>query len=335
MFTIDRSGTAVAAFTPPDATTPALTATVAHLNAEPNLATFINSYQTDLRPDARRYVEQDRQAMGDGSWRLVGLRTTPGGLLEEVNTFIEVSGAFVGIVEVVLPPNPTQITSELERAVNTFRMNPDASLGAVVPAALSNLASSALTVSNVTTWATPAGVFFITGEVANHTDLPLAPISVRVGLLDASGAQTAGSRDETMGYAILPGTAAPFSLRFDFSGGPPPDSNAFELAVETTGGALAEAEPIASGIVWQDSAEYGPDNVLVVRGIVVNQGSDTVESLLAVITIFDDRRGVIAAVREMLPGGPLEPEANRPFEVRIPEVGGVMANHLVTIQARP
>ena len=31
-------------------------------------------YQSNIRPDINRYTEQDRQAMGDGSWRISGLR---------------------------------------------------------------------------------------------------------------------------------------------------------------------------------------------------------------------------------------------------------------------
>src|SRR5262245_46398972 len=38
------------------------------------LADLLDRYQTVIRPDADHYTEVDRQAMGDGSWRLSGLR---------------------------------------------------------------------------------------------------------------------------------------------------------------------------------------------------------------------------------------------------------------------
>jgi hypothetical protein len=41
--------------------------------------------------------------MGDGSWRLTGLRTSIGGSVQQVNTFIERAGSLVGVVDVIVP----------------------------------------------------------------------------------------------------------------------------------------------------------------------------------------------------------------------------------------
>ena len=61
----------------------------------------LNRYQTQVRPDLDRYVEQSRQAMGDGSWRITGVRSE--GLPLALNTFIQRSGSLLGIVDVTVP----------------------------------------------------------------------------------------------------------------------------------------------------------------------------------------------------------------------------------------
>jgi hypothetical protein len=87
---------ASAAFSPPGAAAPLARFAVVNTGQLVDsglLAAAINRYQTELRPGAARYQEVSRSAMGDGSWRLVGLLHTPSGQTQPLNTFIEADGA--------------------------------------------------------------------------------------------------------------------------------------------------------------------------------------------------------------------------------------------------
>src|SRR5215207_3908309 len=71
---------ASASFSVPGETEPSLLFAVMNPGIELNSASFgelISQYQTQVRPDIDRYSELSRQAMGDGSWRMTGLRRTP------------------------------------------------------------------------------------------------------------------------------------------------------------------------------------------------------------------------------------------------------------------
>src|SRR6185369_8673867 len=98
---------ATAAFAAPDDDEPSLSFAVVNLGSDLDLDTFaqlMNQYQTQIRPDIDHYSEQNRQAMGDGSWRLTGLRTTiTSGVTEQVNTFIQRLGSLMAVIEVVIP----------------------------------------------------------------------------------------------------------------------------------------------------------------------------------------------------------------------------------------
>src|SRR5262249_51939534 len=79
---------ATAGFSAPGENQPSLVVSVVNLGADLDASTFsdvLNRYQTQVRPDLDRYTEQSRQAMGDGSWRLTGVRSE--GLPLALNTF--------------------------------------------------------------------------------------------------------------------------------------------------------------------------------------------------------------------------------------------------------
>ncbi len=59
-----------------------------------------------------------------------------------------------------------------------------------------------------------AGVFFITGEVANYGGAPVANVPVQAVLSTDEQMGASEALDVVMGYAIPPGGFAPFSLRF-------------------------------------------------------------------------------------------------------------------------
>lgn len=340
-----RGDLAAAHFTPPGGNTPTIKAAVALLPQAPELPSeLVNRYQRDIRPDANRYTEIDRQMLPDGSWRLTGIRQTIGGTVESLNTFIVITetpstdengntSAYVGVLEVILPQtNEDLLTAEV--ITNTFSINPTAPLQ---PGTLSLLASARptpLEVTNITAWTTPSNVYFITGEVLNIGQQPISEIPVQAILRADDGTELAQAVDTVMGHALPPGQFAPFSLRF--GEGRPADATTFSLFLGN-----ADWQPTTAPIIydvqtltWTNEPRRVNDR-LVVTGTVTNIGRTTATNLLATLTVFDAQNDVIAAAFITLDDETLPPGASTDYEFNLTEFGGEPVNYLVNFQALP
>jgi hypothetical protein len=328
---------ATASFAAPEDIEPRVSFAVINLGRDltsDDLGDIIQQYQTEVRPDADRYTEQDRQAMGDGSWRLAGLREAEGGQTEQVNTFVERAGSFLGVVEVVLPDDPDHLAS-LQTIINSFAIQPDARLQAGELSALASVTRSALEILHVSTWTAPGGVFFITGEVANYGDTLLTDIPVRAVLLTDNGLGVLEAVDTVMGYGIPPGGFAPFSLRF--GQGQPALTTRYEL---TLGNDTWESDPDAvifgqDELTWTDESSFTEEGQLLITGTITNVSSQRIRNLRAVATVFDDSQNVIAAGFTDLTVAQLAPDESAPFQIVVPETGGEPAHYIVNVQGRP
>jgi hypothetical protein len=327
---------ASAAFSPPSSDQPTLHFAVVNLGERidsARLGEIIDQYQTQLRPDSDRYTEVDRGAMGDGSWRLTGLRHTVGGETEQVNTFIQQTGSFLAVIEVLFPEDAGR-RADLQTIVNTFSINQQAALEPTTPDVLAYAAGGGLDLLHVFTWTTPGGVFFVTGEVANTGPALVADVPVRAVLKTGDGLAVAEAVDTVMGYGIPPGGYAPFSLRF--GQGQPALTTTFELSLggldwtPLTGLTVYSADDLT----WTDESVIGADGSLTVTGRVTNTGSDTVRSPRAVVTVFDTTQSVIAAGFAEVTNA-LSPGASAEFRLLITEMGGYPANYIVTVQGLP
>jgi hypothetical protein len=326
---------AAAHFTPPGMDEPALVMAVIQLDAagaEADLLALVNEYQTRIRPDLARYSEQERQALDDGSWRLIGLRATLGGLPQQVNTFVERAGAFVGLVEVLIPLRSEQRT-QVESVINTFAINPEAELQAAALSTLAGAFRRELEIVNISRWQTPEGVFFVTGEIVNHGEEIVAEVPVRIELQTEDGAGLAEALDTVMGYGLPPGEFAPFSLRF---GHQPEEAARYTL---TLGGEHAVLPPDAlrgaETLTWTDDSTLTDEGHLLITGTLTNTGSRAVRDPLATVTVFDAGQNVIAAGFAPVIEGSLLPDDSVDFHLRVPEMGGEPANYIVNIQALP
>jgi hypothetical protein len=290
-------------------------------------------YQTQIRPDLPHYTEQDRQAMGDGSWLLTGLRQAPGEQTQQVNTFIERDGSFFAVIEVVLPPDGG-LRANLQSIVNTFDINPDADLPVSELPALGGAARMGLVMVNVTSWVTPGGVFFITGEVANNSAEPVSDVPVRAALWAADERGVGEAVDVVMGYALPPGGFAPFSLRF---GARPPEADFYTLTLGGETWMPGEARTIADPTMlnWTDESSYNQNGHLLITGSVTNTGDQSVREPRAVVTVFDEARNVIAAAFSDADRALLPPGETANYTVLIPEFGGPPVNYIVEVQALP
>lgn len=331
VYTQNAAALASAAFTPPGAEQPAVIISVANLGTAVDMLAFINIYQQSIRPDANRYAEQDRQAMGDGSWRLTGLRQRPDGEIDTVNTFIEQAGTFIAITDITLPSDDPSRLAELETIANTVQIHAAPGLIVAGPEIFASAAYTALQVVNVTTWETASGVFFITGEVANHSGQPAPAPTVRAGLYDAGGQGIIEAVDTTMGYAIRAGGFAPFSLRF--GQGQPPNASAYIITIEA---ADQDAPDITgSSLTWTDASSRTPEGHLVVEGTLTNTSDQPARAPLAIITVFDEDGGVIAAGFITTGQESITAGESVSYQVRVPEMGGIPANYILDIQALP
>lgn len=326
---------ASAAFAPPGADEPPIRFAVMNLGEtldSASLGEFMNQYQTDVRPDAAGYKEVNRQAMGDGSWRLAGLRETAGGVTQQVNTFIQQRDGYIGVIELVLPTDAAD-QAELQVIANTFNMNTEATLEASDPSALSYATPSGLDPLHVSTWSTPAGVFFITGEVGNYGTEWANNVPIRAVLYSADGLPVAEASDIVMGYGIPPGGFAPFSLRF--GGGQPGLASTYELIIGDETWVTTSDDTILGQdtLTWTDDSSVTSDGRLSITGRVTNTSDANAYEVRAVVTVFDTDGDVIAAgFTDASPA--LAPNTSADFQLIVPETGGAPANYIVTVQAK-
>jgi hypothetical protein len=327
---------AAASFAAPQQETPLVRVAVVNLGREIGLdevGDLMTQYQTQFRPDLARYTEQDRQAMGDGSWRISGLQTSVSGETRQVNTFIVRQGTLLGVIEIVLPADAA-LRSQLQTIVNTFSLGTEADLPVSQLSVLSSSAPMQIEVVNLSTWTTPEGVFFVTGEVANHSPDTLTGVPVRVTLLSETGEVLGDGLDTIMGYALESGGFAPFGIRF--GQGQSPDATQYAV---TLGGETYVPQTItivsAPQLVWTDSTQQTADGDLFIVGTVQNTGNEAVRQPRAIVTLFDERGRVIGAGfadadDTILPAG-----ETLGFTVLISDMGGVAANYVVNLQAYP
>lgn len=324
---------AAAAFSIPEKTEPALRIAIINTGQPVDtaaLGTFIEQYQTAIRPDLARYTESSRQAMGDGSWRMTGLRQTATGLTEQINTFIQSSGTFIAVIEVVLPDDPGR-RAEMEQIINTFTILPENTLRAAEPDVLASLTGVSLEFLHVSHWVTPGGVFFITGEINNTGLEPVSSIPVRAVLYSGQGLPVAEAVDTVMGYSLPSGGYAPFSLRF--GQGQPALTTTYELSA---GGVdwTPPSDTVVYGadeLSWSDQSTLGADGSLSIEGTVQNTSPNPITAPRAVATVFDASGRVIAAgFTDIAPT--LAPGERAAYRILITEMGGEPANYLVTVQ---
>lgn len=334
----DQNTTVVAsaAFTPPGENQPVVEFAVMNTGQPANSTSFgvlIDRYQQQIRPDVAYYTEVNRQAMGDGSWRMSGLRQLPGGLSQPVNTFIQQSGTFLSVVDVLVSGN-TDRMAQLQQIVNTFAVNSTTSLEVSDPKVLGYASSSSIEFLHISTWSTPQNVFFITGEVANRGITQLTDIPIRAVLKTSDGVPVAEAVDTVMGYGLPAGGFAPFSLRF--GQGQSALATTFELYAGNADW-HSQSDRVIYGqdeLKWEDHSSFEPDGSMVIDGSATNIGEKPVLSPRVVVTIFGAEGTVVAAGFTDLTAA-LNPSDTTTFHIVVPEMGGQPANYIVNVQALP
>jgi hypothetical protein len=333
VYEINTTVLAATAFSRPGTAEPALIVSVANLGDPPEpqaFAALLERYQTQARPDVERYAEQSRQVMGDGSWRMTGIRRLPGGLTQAVNTFIQQVESRLVVIEVALPDDQAQ-QAELQRVINTVRIDSNAQLEVTDLSAFSAAKPASLALLHLFAWTAPQGVFFITGEVANYGSIPAFNVPVRARLTSTDGSALAEAVDVVMGYGIPAGGFAPFSLRF--GQGQPGSAHDFQIFLGGSAELPSAALFPADQLVTEDESSFDDLGRLIIRGSVENVGSLPARAPRAVATIFDAAQNVIAAAFVELPDAAIPPGGRSDYTIAIPEFGGEPVNYIVQVQA--
>lgn len=326
---------AEASFSSPTSITPLLQISVIRLttpiDSPDDLLYVLNEYQQNVRPDHARYKETQREAMGDGSWRLSGLRDEVGGTTQQVNTFIQFAGETLAVIEVHLGMEDVTVQGIL----NTFQLYQDHILQPTELMALASASKQPIEIYNVSAWTIPNGVFFLTGEVRNQTDRVLSEIPIRAVLYTPDGRGVAEALDKVMGHGIPPGELFPFSLRF--GQGQPALSETYRLFVGEPNWIPNRAVTVygEDHLDWTVVEGFTPDGFFQLSGNVTNQSEVLVYLPMVTASVFDDQQRLIGAGFTKLEDVELEPGQSVPYSLIMAELGATPARYLVKAQGIP
>lgn len=337
VFSQNLTTLASTSFAPPASDTPMLRVAVINLGYEieaNDMGELLLQYQTQIRPDIDRYTEQDRQSFPDGSWRLTGLRTIAGGNTQQINTFVERSGSLFGVIEVTVPTESAR-RADIQRIINTFSLKSDAELPASDISALAISSDSPLEVVNVSTWTTPDGVLYVTGEVTNHGSEIVSRIPVRALQIDANGTGLAEATDRVMGYSLRPETFLPFSLRF--GQGQVDGATRYGVIVGDDEWDSDDIVEIVGEEMfdWTDESNFNDAGQLFINGEITNNSLEDTKDTKLIVTVFDDQQNVIASAFHDVQPAILSAGETTDYSLLVPDVGGTPATYILTVQALP
>ncbi|MBE7511762.1 MAG: DUF3426 domain-containing protein [Anaerolineales bacterium] len=290
-----------------------------------------------INPKPDSYHELSRNAQGDGSWRVVGVRQTPIGA-RTLNTFFQANGAYLAALEADISDLEGGAMATLRAVINTLRIDPSAVITASDLRAVVEGGSvdtpGVLRFDNLYAWTTPTGEYVINGVVTNTGTTPLEAIRITALLFDASNTVLETASNVVATEIVPAGGTAPFSIRF--RNGRPTQAVRYELQ-----GAGRYAEYAVSSYLGDDQfirgndrASYNANGHLVIVADVVNRTQQAAYFVKAIVTVFDDASQVIAADSVFLNKAALLPGEVGRFEITFPELGGSALRYTITVEGK-
>jgi hypothetical protein len=302
-----------------------------------SLLDAINRYQAALNGDSSVYHEVSRNAQGDGSWRLAGVRQTPIGP-RLLNTFLQADKSFLSAIEVDLTDANDAMQQTLRAIINTYRVDPTVVIGASqiqAPEGVSaNTSSGVLAFGGLYTWTNPQGAFIVNGEVTNQSGGPLEGIRITAILYDAQN-KALVEQANVIPLEVLDDKAkAPFSIHF--RNGRPSQAVRYELQAAARNAEYAISTHLGddSFIRGNDKAQYNANGYLTVSGDVVNKTQGAARYIKATVTLYNEQQQVVATDNAFLSKPELLPGETSHFEVTFYEVGGNAARYVITIEGK-
>ncbi len=306
-----------------------------------SLLDAINRYQATVNGNASVYSEISRNAQGDGSWRLVGVRQTPIGP-RQLNTFLQADKSFLSAIEIDVTGATDAMLQTLRAIVNTFRVDPTAVINASsiqAPADSGKTsASGVLVFDGLYTWTNAQGAFVINGEITNRSGGPLEAVRITATLYDAQN-NALVAQDDVVSVEVFQNQAkAPFSIHF--RSGKPSQAVRYELQTAARNAEYALSTYLGDDkfIHGNDKATYNASGYLTVVGDVVNT-TDTVAHFVKVtVTVFDDQQRVVATDSTFASKPDAKPDLlphdAGHFEVIFYELGGNAARYVISVEGK-
>lgn len=297
----------------------------------------IDSYQAVVNGDAALYKEVSRNAQGDGSWRLTGVRQTPIGP-RQLNTFLQADKTFFSAIEADITGLSDTAMQTLQTVINTFRVDPTVKLQAAnlqpLPGASAVTSSGVLVFGGLYSWTNSQGIFIVNGIVTNQSGGSLEAVRITAVLYDAQDNVLSEQANVLPGEVLEDKATSPFSI--SFRNGKPSQAVRFELQ-----GVARNAEYSLKTYLGQDKfllandkATYNASGLLTVEGDVVNKTQAEAKFVRATVTIFDEQSRVVATDSVFLSKPDLLPNEPSHFTVTFFELGGNVNRYVITVEGK-
>jgi hypothetical protein len=302
-----------------------------------NLLDAINRYQAVINGDASVYTEVSRNAQGDGSWRLAGIRQTPIGP-RQLNTFLQADKSFLSAIEVDITDANDATLQTLRAIVNTLRIDSTVIIGAsniqAPQGSAVTTSSGVLVFGGLYTWTNPQGAFIVNGQVANQSGGPLEGIRVTCILYDAQNNALTEQANVIPVEVLDDKATAAFSIHF--RSGKPSQAVRFELQAAGRNAEYALKVHLGSDafIRGNEKAVYSPGGYLTISGDVVNKTQGPAYFIKANVIVYDDQQRVVGTDSAFLSKPDLLPGETGHFEVPFYEIGGNAVRYEISIEAK-
>ncbi len=327
-------------FSPPGNTGLPMTVYVVNTGAALDAARFldaINRYQSIVNGDSSVYTELSRNAQGDGSWRLAGVRQTPIGP-RQLNTFLQANKTFLSAVEVDLTDASDASLQTLRAIINTYRVDQTAVIGAssiqADEDAGADTSSGILAFSGLYTWTDTQGAFIINGQVTNQSGRALEGIRVTAILYDAQNNALAEQANVIPVEVLADKAKAAFSIHF--RNGKPSQGVRYELQAAARNAEYALKTHLGddSFLRGNEKAVYNTGGFLTIVGDVVNKTQGIAYFVKVTAIVYDEQQRVVATDSAFLSKPDLQPGDTGHFEITLYEMGGSAARYVVSVEAK-
>ncbi len=302
-----------------------------------SLLDAINKYQSVVNGDATVYREVTRNAQGDGSWRLAGVRQTPIGP-RQLNTFLQADKAFLTAIEMDITSADDLRMNLLRTIINTYRADPTAVLAAGsvanAPDAGVNTSSGSVTFAGMFTWTDSNGGFNINGQIGNASGVALEAVRVTALLYDAQNQVIAEQPDVIASEVVAANDSAPFSIHF--RNGKPSQTVRYELQASARNAEYNLQNYLGpeSFIKGNETASYNASGYLVISGDVVNQTKAPAHFIRVTVVVKDDQERIIATDNAFVEKPDLLPGDTSHYEVTFYQLPGSVARFVTKIEGR-
>jgi hypothetical protein len=327
-------------FSPPGNTGLPMTVYVLNTGAALDAASFLDAisrYQAVVNGESSVYTEVSRNAQGDGSWRLAGVRQTPIGP-RQLNTFLQANKAFLSAIEVDLTDASDAELQTLRAIINTYRVDPTAVIGAssiqAPEDAGADTSSGILAFSGLYTWTDTQGAFIINGQVTNQSDRALEGIRVTAILYDAQNNSLAEQANVIPVEVLSDKAKAAFSIHF--RNGKPSQVVRYELQAAARNAEYALKTHLGddSFLRGNEKAVYNTGGFLTIVGDVVNKTQGIAHFVKVTAIVYDEQQRVVATDSAFLSKPDLQPGDTGHFEITLYEMGGNAARYVVSVEGK-